>query len=107
MFKKNKKVGYVQQQEKEDISQEEHFSKIINEMFDTFKKKNSDYGNSFEESINEHGLLASKIRIGDKFNRFKTIINKGLKVTNETIRDTLLDMANYCILTIMWLDKKE
>ena len=111
MFNKKEKikaVGYVKPIDKEEtISQETHFANLLNEMFETFKAKNADYGNSFDESLNEHGLLASKIRIGDKFNRFKTIISKGIKVTNETIRDTLLDMANYCILTVMWLERNK
>lgn len=110
MFGKNEKkvVGYIQPTtNNEELSPEIHFSNIVNEMFLIFKNKNSDYGSSFDESLNEHGLLASKIRIGDKFNRFKTIFNKDFKVINESLRDTLLDMANYCILTIMWLEKNK
>lgn len=77
-------------------------------MVEVFKKKNHDYGNSFEESLNEEGLAASRIRIGDKWRRFKTL-SKGEKaqVNDESLRDTLLDMANYAIMTVMWLDKQQ
>ena len=83
------------------------FKDIINTMYDIFIKKNHDYGNSFEQSLDEEGLAASRIRMGDKWNRFKQL-SKGVKaqVNDESIRDTLLDMANYAIMTVMWLDKK-
>lgn len=83
------------------------FSDITRKMLEIFKKKNHDYGNSFEESLNEEGLAASRIRMGDKWRRFKTL-SKGEKaqVNDESIRDTLLDMANYAIMTVMWLDKQ-
>jgi hypothetical protein len=84
------------------------FVDITKNMSETFKKKNHDYGNSFEESLNEEGLAASRIRIGDKWNRYKTL-SKGIQkqVNDESIRDTLLDMANYAIMTVMWLDKQK
>lgn len=84
------------------------FNDITNKMSDIFARKNHDYGNSFEESLNEEGLAASRIRLGDKWNRFKTLskIDSTRKVKDESIRDTLLDMANYCIMTVMWLDKQ-
>lgn len=46
-----------------------------------------------------------RIRLGDKFNRFKSL-SKGNEwhVKDESIRDTLLDLANYAILTVMELD---
>lgn len=82
------------------------FKNITQKMHETYLKKNHDYGNSFEESLNEEGLAASRIRMGDKWRRFKTL-SKGEKaqVNDESLRDTLLDMANYAIMTVMWLDK--
>ncbi len=89
-------------------SEADKFSDITRNMVEVFKKKNHDYGNSFEESLNEEGLAASRIRIGDKWRRFKTL-SKGEKaqVNDESLRDTLLDMANYAIMTVMWLDKQQ
>lgn len=82
------------------------FKEITKEMHETFIRKNHDYGNSFEQSLNEEGLAASRIRIGDKWNRFKQL-SKGEKaqVNDESLRDTLLDMANYAIMTVLWIDK--
>lgn len=80
------------------------FEEITSKMNDIYIRKNHDYGNSFEQSLNEEGLAAARIRIGDKWNRFKTLSkNKDIKVKDESIKDTLLDMANYCIMTAMWL----
>ena len=83
------------------------FEAITKKMHSIFRKKNHDYGNSFEQSLNEEGLAASRIRIGDKWNRFKQL-SKGAEaqVNDESLRDTLIDMANYAIMTVMWLDKQ-
>jgi hypothetical protein len=81
------------------------FKSIVKEMVDTFVRKNHDYGNSFEESLNEEGIVAARVRMGDKWNRFKSLTNGNkAKVNDESVRDTLLDLANYCIMTAMWLD---
>ena len=82
------------------------FEAITKKMHSIFRKKNHDYGNSFEQSLDEEGLAASRIRIGDKWNRFKQL-SKGVEaqVNDESLRDTLIDMAVYSVLTIMWIDK--
>ena len=85
------------------------FEDITNKMIRIFKQKNHDYGNSFEQSLNEEGLAASRIRMGDKWNRFKTLSKPKteVKVNDESIRDTLVDLANYAIMTVIWLDKQQ
>lgn len=88
------------------LSREEQFKSIIDELFDTYKKKNADYGDSFGKSLNEWGLQAAAFRMDDKMNRFKSIVKNGsCKVKDETVMDTLKDLANYCIMTVMYLDK--
>lgn len=97
----------VQSSQKQTIKTDpELFKDITDNMLSIFKKKNHDYGNSFEISLDEEGLAASRIRIGDKWNRFKSL-SKGAKaqVNDESLKDTLLDMANYAIMTVMWMDK--
>lgn len=85
-----------------------HFKEIVKGMISTYVRKNHDYGNSFEVSMNEEGLAAVRIRLGDKWLRFKQL-SKGEKalVKDESIRDTLLDMANYAIMTVMWIDNQD
>lgn len=46
-----------------------------------------------------------RIRLGDKFGRFKTLTKTNIQhVKDESIRDTLMDLANYAIMTIVELD---
>lgn len=70
----------------------------------TFVDKNHDYGGSFEESLNEFGTVAGVIRIGDKYNRLRTLtrMDTGGRVS-ESLTDTLLDMANYAVMTAVWI----
>lgn len=84
------------------------FEMVIAEMLDTYKKKNADYGNSFSETIQEFGYIPAVARINDKVKRMKNIV-KGQKmnIESESLRDALLDTANYCVLTIVELDKQK
>lgn len=83
------------------------FMSITNNMTKIYAAKNHDYGDSFEQSLDEEGMAASRIRMGDKWNRYKTLSKtKDIKVKDESIKDTLLDLANYAIMTVMWMNKK-
>ena len=98
---------------KEELSnehtQDNHklFNEIITDLEQTYIAKNKDYGNSFEESLNEFGEIAGLVRIGDKFNRAKNLSENKANVTDESKIDTYLDMANYCIMQAMWLMKSK
>ncbi|WP_399291506.1 nucleotide modification associated domain-containing protein [Vagococcus fluvialis] len=93
----------------ETVSQNnaELFHKIITDLEQTYLAKNKDYGNSFEESLNEFGEVAGIVRIGDKFNRAKNLSKNKANVKDESKIDTYLDMANYNIMQAMWLMKQE
>lgn len=82
------------------------FDAITDELKDTYIKKNHDYGNSFDKSIDKFGLTAAVVRMNDKIERLNSLLNKDAKV-DESIRDTVMDLANYCIMTAMYLDNKE
>lgn len=88
----------------EDMAVE--FHTITEGMCDTFISKNHDYGNSFFESLDRKGLVAAVVRMEDKMNCLNTLCMADGKVKNESKRDTLLDLANYAIMTVMWLDGK-
>lgn len=81
-------------------------SSILNEIKDTYIAKNADYGNSFEEQYKEHGLLSAVIRLDDKMRRLKQLSKNEVKVKSESVKDTLLDMANYAVMTVMELDSE-
>lgn len=80
------------------------FMDITTDMAKTYAAKNHDYGNSFEQSCNKFGIIASVVRLGDKMNRIESLAIKKAEVKDEAIKDTLLDMANYAIMTVMWLN---
>lgn len=78
---------------------------ICKEINDLYAKKNHDYGDSFHQTFVEEGFAMSRIRLSDKFNRFKTL-SRGTEaaVKDESIRDTLIDLANYAIMTVLEMD---
>ncbi|HEO7397955.1 TPA: DUF1599 domain-containing protein [Streptococcus agalactiae] len=77
-----------------------------NENYQTFLAKNADYGNSFEKSLNDLGIVAGIVRIGDKYNRVCNLI-KNKQNVSESLSDTLNDMANYCVMLAVWLEVKD
>lgn len=83
-----------------------HHRMICDELNKLYEKKNHDYGDSFHKSYEEFGLTMAAIRLDDKLNRFKTLIKVESKVKDESIRDTLIDLANYSIMAAMELDRK-
>lgn len=82
---------------------EEH-KKLCDLMHEIYIKKNSDYGNSFSDLYDEYGSIISEIHIREKFNRFKQLRTNESQV-GESIEDTLMDMANYCLLTLLEMKK--
>lgn len=76
------------------------YQKYTDHLATVLQAKNTAYGNSFAKSLDEDGLLVAKIRIGDKFNRLSHLIKHGeLKENDESLADTLEDLAGYAILT--------
>ena len=86
------------------LSNESRFRFITEEMTDLYLRKNADYGDTFTQSLDEDGLLVSKIRLKDKLNRFSQLISNDALVNDESMRDTLIDLANYTVMTLMWID---
>ena len=80
----------------------QEFKNITQEMLETYSRKNVDYDDAFTKSLEEDGLLVAKIRLGDKYKRFSALIKQENLVKNESIEDTLLDMASYAIMTVMF-----
>jgi len=79
---------------------------ICKDLNGVYEHKNHDYGDSFHDTFVEEGMAMARIRLSDKLNRFKKLSREGSeqKVNDESIRDTLLDLANYAIMTVMEMD---
>jgi hypothetical protein len=82
------------------------FADITKRMAEVYAAKNHDYGNSFSKSIEEFGLVAAAVRMNDKMERIKALVKaqeSNRCVKDETIEDTLLDLANYAVMTLVEL----
>ena len=87
------------------------FRAIQDKLVNIYAKKNHDYGDSFNEGCNELGVGYAFSRIFDKTKRFQTLAkgimnnNLSIEVQDETIEDTIMDLANYCVMYLAWRDK--
>ena len=80
---------------------------ICESLNDVYVRKNKDYGDSFGQMYQDLGIISAVTRIGDKYNRLKSLATKPAEeraVKDESIKDTLLDMANYCIMTVIEME---
>lgn len=80
----------------------ERHKKICENLNAIYQVKNRDYGDSFGETYRKLGLISAVTRITDKCNRIQSLARMADQqgdVLDESIDDTLLDMANYCIMT--------
>lgn len=90
------------------MDQYEKHKKICDTLNETYIQKNKAYGNSFTDTFEKLGVISAVTRITDKYNRLVNLAtNPNVDTGDESIKDTLLDMANYCIMTYMELDKEE
>lgn len=84
------------------------FREITKLMINIYKRKNHDYGDSFGETFRKLGLISAITRITDKYNRLVSLATKGeQQVNDEKLEDTLIDLANYAVMTIMEIRNQE
>ena len=86
----------------------ERYNRIVEKMQKTFLAKNHDYGNSFATTWREFGdkgPITGFAQISHKYHRLLNLALGTKPQVDESIDDTLMDMANYCILTLMELRK--
>jgi len=87
-------------------------------MVEITARKNADYTSGSDDPFfnftrvealqiteTERGFLT---RMTDKLARITTFVNKGvLQVADESVEDTLLDLANYCVLMAGYIRSKK
>jgi hypothetical protein len=78
------------------------FDRICHEIMELHERKNKDYGNAADASFKEFGIVSYVIRLNDKLNRLKSLTKPGatMEVKDESIIDTLKDLAAYSIMAI-------
>ena len=82
---------------------ERHYA-ICQKLNQVYKAKNHDYGDSFGDTYKKLGIISAVTRLSDKMNRIISLaVSHDAQVKDEKIEDTLLDMANYAIMTLIEL----
>lgn len=81
---------------------------LCHEIHETYVSKNKAYGDAFGDTFKEFGIISAITRMSDKWSRIKALA-KGAenKVTDESIKDTLLDLANYCLMTYLEIENEK
>ena len=73
---------------------------ICEKLTKTYEAKNADYGDSFSETRTKYPE-AICIRLLDKLNRLEGLISGQDPKVDESIDDTLLDIANYAVMELV------
>jgi len=80
----------------------EQMKAVQQEALELFTKKNADYGDAFAK----YGVIGVLMRIEDKLQRAISITKNGVNlISDEGIRDTLIDLHNYAAMALMVLDE--
>lgn len=89
-----------------ELTRLERHKQLCEELHKLYEKKNHDYGDSFHDTFVEDGMAMPRILLSGKLNRFKTLTrhSEDQMVSDESIRDTLIDLANYAIMTIVEME---
>lgn len=85
-----------------NIEKHKEFCDYLNNLY---IEKNHDYGDSVHDTFIKYGLTSFLVRMEDKLNIARTLNQKDAKVNDEKITDTLLDLANYAIISVIELEK--
>lgn len=82
---------------------------LADRITDLYCRKNADYGDAFARSLNKYGIVAALVRVNDKINRLCSLTAPGreAQVKDESILDTLLDLASYAIMAVMWMTEAQ
>lgn len=72
-------------------------------MIQLYAKKNHDYGNSFNQGMSTIGMMYGLGRIYDKINRAINITRVKAEVEDETIKDTVKDLACYSTMLLSYM----
>ena len=88
---------------------ENSFNAIAQDIMELHRKKNSDYGNAAHESYKEFGITSYVIRLSDKMRRLKHLTDPDTvqEIKEESVIDTLMDLAAYSIMAIESLKSED
>lgn len=79
-------------------TQADRIKRAGTELTDLLVRKNHDYGDSFAKQYEKYGLMSALIRMDDKMRRLETLLGGTDAQVDESIKDSLLDLAGYALL---------
>jgi hypothetical protein len=94
----------------------ERLKELHEEGLEITKNKNADYSGIDDpfrnfKIVEDMGVATTEegfmTRMCDKMSRIATLIHKKQNVKDESIKDTLLDLANYALILRVWLETKD
>lgn len=86
----------------------ERLKELMDNLLDLYRKKNSDYGNSFVDTVEKLGFAYALGTLNVKVDRAISVFRKGdYEIEDESIRDTLMDLANYSMMTLIEIDMQK
>ena len=83
---------------KQPITLDEAFANVNDELLQMFLKKHKDYGKGNILSVRELGIV---FRMSEKAERLKHLLMKGEDPANESIDETLIDIAVYANIALL------
>lgn len=84
------------------------FESVLDEMKELHAKKDKDYGSAFHKSFEEFGVTAGVVRLNDKMERVKSLVKNGkVEVKDESLLDSLEDLACYAVMLYVELKNKD
>ena len=92
--------------EKNPTPQVVDFTKECINMIKLYTKKNHDYGDSFNQGMNVIGLAYGVGRLYDKMNRILTLMKVKAEISDESIKDTIQDLACYSVMLSVYLKNR-
>ena len=69
-------------------------------------RKHHDYGPKNIAHSPGGALNGLRVRMWDKTARINNLLDNGVQPSNESLRDSFIDLLNYCAIAIMVLDNK-
>lgn len=91
----------------EDSDNVKAFKAILNEMAETYRAKDADYGSAYDDGYRLFGHTQLLSRIYEKFSRVKHLLDGNKPNVAENVCDTLTDMAVQAICLRMLLQKND
>lgn len=89
-----------------DFEVDNPFKSYTDKLAQKLQEKNTDYGDSYTKGVDIYGTKTIGSRIFDKYSRLERLLLTGEQnVKDESIKDTLLDLAGYSILALKYLDE--